>query len=452
MAIKFEIIGSALVITDTDIGKIIEELPKRDVYFNNDRLCQTPPLVEIYDTDGVNQKGASLRCWPLADVVDENDVAFTEATFRTFARENLAFNNGGGSTGSGWTGQVEFRSNLPISIGTPAIGSIYLVEKKTSILFGAYTTHQSGLYIKELDTGSLSDWRRLNVKVNFTDSEFAIVNAADNSKRAAFDLSLVTTSTTRNYTWQDKDLIVAGLDDIPLETIGISSSITADYNKFYLIDSVSGDVNVTLPSAVGNKDKVIKFKKIDNSNTTLVNLLGTVDGTTNFSLFGDSDQVMTIQSNGVEWFFSQKSPQNYKKFDTETQGLINQTTAFFDYHTYDLEIPISGDYEISFSFTDSINTTGSDIIEECFLVDPSLSDLILVSIIEERQDAAGTGIVLPTTTGGTANTGTNQVKAQTKSTVASLLQGDYTFGIRYRGSVSNTEVTLYKSLIKIEKL
>ena len=124
----------------------------------------------------------------------------------------------GGASGTGWQGEVEFRADLPISLGSPAIGDVYLVQKPTTILFGAYKTYQSGLYIRDFNNGNLNDWRRLNVKVKFTDSEFAIVSAIDESKQAKFDLSLLTTSTTRTYTYQDKDYIIAGLDDV--EAVG----------------------------------------------------------------------------------------------------------------------------------------------------------------------------------------------------------------------------------------
>ncbi len=116
---------------------------------------------------------------------------------------------GGGGTGTGWDGQVEFRADLPITLVTPLIGSIFLVEKPTTILFGAYTTYQSGLYLKEADTGSLNDWRRLNIKLKFTDGQFAIVSSADESKQAKFDLSLITTGTTRTLTIQDADGVLA---------------------------------------------------------------------------------------------------------------------------------------------------------------------------------------------------------------------------------------------------
>lgn len=120
----------------------------------------------------------------------------------------------GAGTGTGWDGQVEFRADLPITIGDPPIGSIYLVEQKTTILLGLYTTFQSGLYIRDSNTGALSDWRRLNVKVKFTDAEFAVVNAADESKQITLDASLLTTATIRAYQAPDRNGILALNDQI----------------------------------------------------------------------------------------------------------------------------------------------------------------------------------------------------------------------------------------------
>lgn len=211
MAYKFEIIGQALIVTDTGAGDVIAEYPKGDIYYKNHDLV-ADSKIQIYDTSGVVASSSELLSTDLSNAVDGNDIAFTESSWREFARQNLGFNTGGG-TGKGWDGQVEFRADLPITLANPAIGSIYLVEKKTTILFGAYTTYQSGLYIKDTDTGSLSDWRRMNVKVNFTDAEFAIVSAADESKRAQHDLSLVTSGATHVYKYPDKPGTFALTDD-----------------------------------------------------------------------------------------------------------------------------------------------------------------------------------------------------------------------------------------------
>lgn len=122
--------------------------------------------------------------------------------------------SGGSGTGTGWDGQVQFRADLPIVLGNPAIGDVWLVEDPTTILLGIWTTYQSGLYIRDFNNGNLNDWRRLNVKVKFSDSEFAVVSVGDQSKQGKFDLSLVTTSTTRTVTWQDKDGTMALISDI----------------------------------------------------------------------------------------------------------------------------------------------------------------------------------------------------------------------------------------------
>lgn len=131
----------------------------------------------------------------------------------------------GDNGSSGQYVQVEFRGDLPISLGDPLIGTVYLVEKPTTILLGIYTTYQSGLYVRENNTGALSDWRRLNIKLNYKDTEFAIVSAADESKQAKFDVSLFTTGTTRTLGIQDKDgfislhptneVVINSQDDFP---------------------------------------------------------------------------------------------------------------------------------------------------------------------------------------------------------------------------------------------
>lgn len=114
----------------------------------------------------------------------------------------------------GWTDEVEFRADLPINPLSPPIGSVYLVKQKTTILAGIWTTYQSGLYIRDFSNGNLNDWRRLNFKVKFSTSEFALVDTTDESKQAKFDLTLITTATTRTYIKQDRNGTDALLDNI----------------------------------------------------------------------------------------------------------------------------------------------------------------------------------------------------------------------------------------------
>lgn len=111
-------------------------------------------------------------------------------------------------------GRVEFRADLPVTIGFPAVGAIFVVEKPTTILLGLYTTFQSGWYIKDNDTGSLNDWRRLNKKFKYTADEFAIVDPTDQSKQGQFDASSITTDTIRTYVIPDKNGTIALISDI----------------------------------------------------------------------------------------------------------------------------------------------------------------------------------------------------------------------------------------------
>ena len=89
MATKIEIIGNALVVTDTVTNKTIGESPKRLVYFNSHRL-EEDDTIEIIDINSQDSVQNSWQALPIGDdVIDSTDTAFTVATFKTFARTNL---------------------------------------------------------------------------------------------------------------------------------------------------------------------------------------------------------------------------------------------------------------------------------------------------------------------------------------------------------------------------
>lgn len=101
MNYKIEIIGSAVVITNTTLGAVHAEFPSRDIYYTVQKLIVND-IIYLYDTNGTNSGGSAAAFEaPLANVVDPDDVAFTVASFRTFAQANLAFNIGGSPAGSG---------------------------------------------------------------------------------------------------------------------------------------------------------------------------------------------------------------------------------------------------------------------------------------------------------------------------------------------------------------
>ena len=106
----------------------------------------------------------------------------------------------------GWAGEVDTRNDLPVTVGVPDIGTVYLVKNPiTSTVLGIpYRTYQSGLYIRDLDNGNLNDWRRLNVKVQFTDTEFKLHDVSDISKVFRFTATGLTPGSERTLTPQDK--------------------------------------------------------------------------------------------------------------------------------------------------------------------------------------------------------------------------------------------------------
>ena len=217
MAIKFTLVGTddgkkKLVLIDEGNGnQEVFDRPAHDIYYKIEKL--NLGYIALYDiTNEITRPDQLYPHIEIGNAKDPSGVVFNATTFKSWARANLGFKSASGGSGAGWDDQVEFRSDLPITLNTPQIGSIYLVEKPTTILLGAFTTYQSGLYIRDFNNGNLNDWRRLNVKVKFTDTEFRIVKASDQSKQAQFDLNLI--SANRSLTIQDKDGTIALVGDI----------------------------------------------------------------------------------------------------------------------------------------------------------------------------------------------------------------------------------------------
>lgn len=171
----------------------------------------------------------------------------------------------GSGTGTGWDGQVEYRANLPITVGVPPIGSIYLVEKPTTFL--GITTYQSGLYIKDSDTGSLSDWRRLNIAVTLYNSDGTlssnrVVNG--NSKNLTFN-SLLTTQ------FNSETFSVLATAGATIQSSGIANATV----------ETTGTGDVVLSTNTGNvKINSLNYPKFDGANGQVLKTNGT--GTLSF--------------------------------------------------------------------------------------------------------------------------------------------------------------------------
>lgn len=88
MAFKFEIIDTALVVTNTVTGLVVLDIPKRDCYYYNPILL-SDNLIKITDTNAASAKGSQRFGCDLSDAIDLNSITFTESTWIEFARIHL---------------------------------------------------------------------------------------------------------------------------------------------------------------------------------------------------------------------------------------------------------------------------------------------------------------------------------------------------------------------------
>ena len=111
-------------------------------------------------------------------------------------------------------GDVEYHSNLPVTVGTPAVNSAFLVRKGEGLYF--ISRKPAGIWVRELNNGNLDDWKYAGTFSDlYRDANFRILNNADVSKELAFDVSGVTTGTTRTLTVPNASGTIALTSDIP---------------------------------------------------------------------------------------------------------------------------------------------------------------------------------------------------------------------------------------------
>jgi hypothetical protein len=111
-----------------------------------------------------------------------------------------ALDNVGSGGGTSYIdGEVEYHSNLPVTVGTPAVNSAFLVRKGEGLYF--ISRKPAGIWVRELNNGNLDDWKYAGTFSDlYRDANFRILNNADVSKELAFDLSGITTGTVRTLT------------------------------------------------------------------------------------------------------------------------------------------------------------------------------------------------------------------------------------------------------------
>lgn len=131
------------------------------------------------------------------------------------------------------------------------------------------------------------------------DSNLLIQNNADLTKEIKFDLSNITTATTRTYTFPDLNTTLIGPYNIRTE----STTYTAIAND-YILATAASSWTLTLPTAIGIAGQVISVKRTDLVANSLITITTTsaqnIDGLSNVYLYTQGEEY-TFVSNGSNW-------------------------------------------------------------------------------------------------------------------------------------------------------
>ena len=130
--------------------------------------------------------------------------------FNPFSNTLDQTGSGGGGGGSSYIdGEVQNFSALPETLGSPAVDSAYLVrEAEGTWLLGR---KPAGIYIRTANTGTRADdWTYAGAFPDvFNDANFLLYDSADSTKNLQFQLSSLTTGTTRTLTVPDASGTIA---------------------------------------------------------------------------------------------------------------------------------------------------------------------------------------------------------------------------------------------------
>lgn len=124
MAIKIEIIGNSLVLTNTVTSDVIFDAPKSEYYYNKGQLQNGE--ICFYNIDLSNESRKTPPRFDLSDVVDSEEASLSESDFVTFCRQNLGFKNGGGS-GEGTVTIEPITQDDYDNLVTPSSNVLYVI-------------------------------------------------------------------------------------------------------------------------------------------------------------------------------------------------------------------------------------------------------------------------------------------------------------------------------------
>ncbi len=361
-----------------------------------------------------------------------------------------------------------------------------------------YRQYQSGLYIRQTENGNLSDWRRLNVKVKFTSAEFRVVDTTDQTKQLGVIVAGIATGITRLWTVQDKDITVAGLADIPVDSVFGRQGAVVAQNDDYLsdqiqirtLDSSYYDFNFTGYGSLRSGKYQFQTSGVNLANTPFdVNASAIykvrIDANNDswhsveldFSTQGDffnqnrkfyrSGQTF-VAALGIGWNERILQPQyerltslevlnNNPRLGQTTEGLINNSNVTETYLDQQFTPRRTGNFTCqSFMFW-SLNDGGQDLIANLQIFQgATLVGSIPQPMRVEPKDTGAAGVTLNLLSGGlivgNANTSTNQRHPENLEFDVDLVAGTvYNLLLTWQGSANGDLAAIYSGKTSIKE-
>jgi hypothetical protein len=104
-------------------------------------------------------------------------------------------------------GEVQYYADLPVTLGTPALGAAYLVREASGTWL--ISRKPAGIYVRLANGGTLADWTYAGTFPDvFSDANFSLYDDADATKELGFSLGGVTAGQKRILTPLDKNYTV----------------------------------------------------------------------------------------------------------------------------------------------------------------------------------------------------------------------------------------------------
>ena len=231
-------------------------------------------------------------------------------------------------------GEVANYSALPVTVDVPPLDSAYLVRASQGIWPISYKP--AGIYYRKANEGALSDWAYAGTVPDvFSDANFLLYDETDTSKNAQFQLSGITTGTTRTMTVPDASGTLqltghasahatTGSDPLSPAAIGAQSIFTTEQLTITTTDTI------TLTAA---RAKVFEFVQYAGQ-TVDVRLpeTGAINGDVFVFKWGTGENSISVRSSSVPYGeIATVSVGEQKRFQ---RGAIGWTLTPVDTHTH----------------------------------------------------------------------------------------------------------------------